>query len=70
MGIQIVSAMANIHSQLITTSGVQLPKLPDISHVQYVEDVISQWSVGCSHRPPTWRHLLEVLRDIGLLELS
>ena len=82
MGIQIVSALANIHSQLTTISGVQLQsqvyrngrmiELPD-PHTdpgRYVQEVIYQWSAGCSHRPPTWRHLLEVLQDIGLLELS
>ena len=78
MGIQIVSALANIHSQLTTTSGVQLSEygrmivLPDPLRNPgwYVEEVFSQWSAGHSHRPPTWRHLLEVLRDIGLVELN
>ena len=79
MGIQIVSALANIHSKLITTSGVQLQLQVQLRIVfpdpqrdpgQYVEEVFSQWSAGHSHRPPTWRHLLEVLRDIGLQELS
>ena len=74
MGIQIVSALTNIHSQLTATSGVQLygHNIPDPnkSPDQYVKEVISQWSVGRSHHPPTWRHLLEVLRDIGQLELS
>ena len=73
MGIQIVSALANIHSQLTTTLGVQREyKLPDPQSDpgRYVEGVFSQWSAGHSHRPPTWKHLLEVLRDIGLVELS
>ena len=81
MGIQIVTTLANIHSQLISTSGVQLQVqdeygrqifLPDpqTDSGRYVEEVFSLWSAGHSHRPPTWRHLLEVLRDIGLLELS
>ena len=82
MGIQIVSALTNIHSRLKTTSGVQLQEqldshgwkipLPDpqIDPGQYVEEVLSQWSAGHSHHPPTWKHLLEVLRDISLVELS
>ena len=81
MGIQIVSTLANIHSQLMSASGVQLKEQNEYGHQivlpdpqrdpgRYVEEVFSQWSAGCSHRPPTWRHLLEVLRDIGLLELS
>ena len=73
MGIQIVSTLANIHSQLVTTSGVQLLIVltdPQTDPGRYVEEVFSQWSAGRSHLPPTWRHLLEVLRDIGLMELS
>ena len=81
MGIQIVSTLADIHSQLMYESGVQLQGqdedgkeivLPDPqSHPgRYVEEVFSQWSAGRSHRPHTWRHLIEVLPDIGLQELS
>ena len=73
MGIQIVSALANIHSQLTTASGVQLQDYtpdPDRDPGQYVVEVFSQWSAGHSHRPPTWRELLKVLRDIGQLELT
>ena len=79
MGIQIVSALANKHSELFDTSGVQLRHnllldgfLPNPRRYpgQYVEEVFSLWSHGRSRLPPTWRHLLKVLRDIGLLELS
>ena len=81
MGIQIVSALANIHSQLITASGVQLQAKyrygwkivvpdPQKDPGRYVKEVFSQWSAGHSHHSPTWRHLLEVLHDIGLVELS
>ena len=71
MGIQIVSALANIHSQLMTTSGVYHTRAdPQIDPGLYVEEIISKWSAGHSHHPPTWRHLLKVLQDIGLLELS
>ena len=81
MGIHIVSVLANIHYQLSTTSGVQLqPQLdedgdeielpdPQTAPGQYVKEVISQWSNGHSPRPPTWRELLQVLQDIGQLEL-
>ena len=80
MGVHIVSVLANIHYQLTTTSGVQLTQvnvfgreieLPDPRRApgQYVEEVISQWSIGHSPRPPTWRELLQVLQDIGQLEL-
>ena len=77
MGVHIISILADIHYQLITSAGVQLQpqikngSLPDPqSHpCQYVEEVISQWSAGHSPRPPTWRELLQVLQDVGLLEL-
>ena len=81
MGVHIVSVLANIHYQLTTTSGVQLqPQLdedgdeielpdPQTAPGQYVEEVISQWSIGHSRRPRTWRELLQVLQDIGQLEL-
>ena len=75
MGIQIVSALANIHNRLIITSEVQaefhehgykieFPN-PRRDPGQYVAKVFSLWSAG-----KTWRHLLEVLRDSGLPELS
>ena len=79
MGVHIVSVLANIHYQLTTTSGVQLQpqvdvfgreiELPDPLTGQYVEELIFQWSAGRSPRPPTWRELLQVLQDIGQLEL-
>ena len=82
MRVHIVSVLANIHYQLTTTSGVQLqPQVDNRGHRirtlpdpqtapgQYVEEVISQWSAGHSPRPPTWRELLQVLQDIGQLEL-
>ena len=81
MGVHIVSVLTNIHYQLTTTSGVQLqPQVnkqghiitlpdPQTAPVQYVEEVISLWSAGRSPRLPTWRELLQVLQDIGQLEL-
>ena len=81
MGVHIVSVLANIHYQLTTTSGVVLrPHIdkrgliiplpdPQTAPGQYVEVVISRWSAGRSPRPPTWRELLQVLQDIGQLEL-
>ena len=82
MGVHIVSVLADIHYQLTTTSGVQLQsqlvdvngdeiELPDPQTApgQYVEMVMFQWSAGRSPRPPTWSELLQVLQDIGQLEL-
>ena len=79
MGVHIVSVLANIHYQLITSvqiypQGVKYGRripLPDPRRApgQYVETLISQWSAGHSRRHPTWRELLQVLQDIGQLEL-
>ena len=81
MGVHIVSVLADIHYQLTTTSGVQLQPLldedgdeielpdPQTAPGQYVEEVIYQWSAGQSPRPSTWRELLQILQDIGQLEL-
>ena len=69
MGIQIVSELAKVYSEVATRSGLQLKgvELPDphIYSGKYVMEVISLWSAG-----RTWRELLDVLRDVGLLELS
>ena len=81
MGVHIVSVLANIHYQLTSTSGVQLQsqldedgdeiELPDPQTApgEYVEELIYQWSAGHSPRPPIWSELLQVLQDIGQLEL-
>ena len=79
MGVHIVSVLADIHYQLTTIVQLQpqvdmrgrripLPN-PRRAPGQYVEEVISRWSAGHSPRPPTWRELLQVLQDIGQLEL-
>ncbi len=79
MGIQIVSVLADSYSQLATSSGVEVQlnvaqstALLNASNNQltHVEDLISMWSSGFSHRPSTWGHLLTVLKDIGFMELS
>ena len=82
MGIQIVSVLAERHSALTSSSGVELqPHVdyyghdialpnPNTKPAKYVEEVIFQWSAGRSRRFPTWRQLLTVLQDIGLVDLS
>ena len=81
MGVQIVSVLAEHHSTLTYSSGVELQPhvhrgreiaLPDANTepAKYVEEVILQWSAGRSCRSPTWRQLLTVLQDIGLVDLS
>ena len=82
MGIQIVSVLAKLHSPLTSSSGVKLQQRvgydgykialpdPDEEPAQYVVEVVLQWSARHSRRLPTWRQLLTVLQDIGLVPLS
>ena len=82
MGIQIVSVLAECHSTLTSSSGVELqPRVdddgdeialpdPNTKPAKYVEEVILQWSAGHSRRSPTWRQLLTVLQDMDLIQLS
>ena len=82
MGIQVTSVLAKLHSPLTSSSGVELqPRKdryglqialpdPDKEPAQYVLEVVLQWSAGCSRRPPTWKQLLTVLQDIGLVPMS
>ena len=82
MGIQIVSVLAEHHSTLTSSSGVELqPRVdddgdeialpdPNTEPAKYVDEVIFQWSAGRSHRFPTWRQLLTVLQDIDLVQMS
>ena len=82
MGIQIVSVLAESHSTLTSSSGVELQPYvdhhgreielpnPNTEPAKYVEEVMLQWSAGHSRRPPTWRQLLTVLQDMDLIQLS
>ena len=78
MGIEIVSVLAKHSTELASSFGVKLKQvnhfigLPDSQRdpERYVEEVISQWSDGNSHRPPTWEKLLVGIQDIDLLQLS
>ena len=82
MGIQMVSVLAELHSTLTSSSGVELqPRVdddgdeialpdPNTKPAKYVEEVILQWSAGRSCRSPTWRQLLTVLQDMDLIQLS
>ena len=71
VGIQIVSALANVYSKVATKSGMQLEgvELPDPQEEpgKYVMEVISLWSAGHNR---TWRELLDVLRDVELQDMS
>ncbi len=68
MGIDIVSVLANSHSQLTKSTGVELPDLnPQIDPMYYATRLFVTW---CELHHPTWQQLLDVLQDIGLTELS
>ncbi len=64
----IMSLVAERHSQLTKSTGVELPDLdPQRDPVYCVIQVMFTW---CERRHPTWQQLLDVLHDIGLTELS
>ena len=81
MGIQIISSLADIHMELKT-----LARVPMTVDIQYqtsdkmfkehpqetVEIFITHWKSKSqsSRYPPTWRSLLDILKDLGLNELS
>ena len=65
MGIDIESVLANSHSQLTQSTGVEIPYL--VYPVDYAEHFIITWR-RLHH--PTWQQLLDVLQDIGQAELS
>ena len=82
MGIRIVSALAKVYSKVTTRSGLQPEGVrdddgyeielanPQDKPSKYVMEVMYWWSTGHSYRPCTWRELLDVLREVGLQELS
>ena len=81
MGIQIMSSLASIYRQLKTLAGV--PMTVDIQHQtsdemfeehprETIEIFIIHWKSKSqnSRYPPTWRSLLDILKDLGLKELN
>ena len=80
MGIPILPTLANCHSQLAHSSGVKahvdklVPNkvMPDPSRdpISYIKVLFTHWYLQHSHRPPSWRQLLDVFQEIDLMELS
>ena len=72
MGVQIASVLATVWSNLTIMSGVKLKTHPDpeTQPEDYVHEVILQWCMGHSLRPPSWKELLQVIQDIGLEDLK
>ena len=63
-GVQIVTSLEKILKQLADAIG-----LPNSNYYKYVETAISKWMEGYSHRPVTWRSLLDVLKELNQEEL-
>ena len=80
-GLQVLSALDEIHTQLAAIVEVTpdqylemtLKRLTDKKWSTFglrAEDVLSKWIEGQGKYPPTWRALLEVLKELNLRELS
>ena len=61
-GLQIVSSLDNVCTELKDILG--------LNKLLFVREVISEWVSGRSGHPPTWRTLLDILRQLNLVELS
>ena len=71
-GIQVVTSLTKTYVQLMEIAGItvdwenQRQPNPD----RRIEIVIHKWETQKSLRPPTWRSLLDILRELGMNELS
>ena len=71
VGIQVVTSLAKVHTELIQAAGITLEHRLVSDPAQAVEIVISQWeSPGKSRLSPTWMSLFDVLKKLELNELS
>ena len=68
-GIKIVSSLVEIPTQqLLSTARIFLEAVTEGASI---EVIVRQWiESGYSLRPPTWRSLLAVLRELDLTDLS
>ena len=75
-GIKVVSSLAEIPRQLASVAGVHMDERMErgLTRVKSkgasVEIIVGRWESGTSQRPLTWRSLLDVLRELGLTDLS
>ena len=78
-GIQVLTSLGILQRQLmvaakitfIAKAGSEYKKLRSNESKDAVEVIIRQWILGDnSALPPTWRSLHQVLRELGLEELS
>ena len=73
-GIQILSTLAKIPRQLVSVAGVHMDAHNHWKDYEgtviCIEMIIDEWKPGKSRRPPTWRSLLDVLRELDLKDLS
>ena len=75
MDISISSILAKYSTKLASESGMRHESSSGFNiHLQEssknLNEVISQWFEGHSHRHPTWKNLLAALHEIDLKKLS
>ena len=61
-GIKIVTSLNDLHTKLVD--------ILDVDKFGSAGEVISEWVLGRSRHPPTWRALHDMLRKLDLVELS
>ncbi len=74
-GIGVVTSLARIHDDVMSTAGITLnksqqKKLKECeTNTGRLEIIISQWESGSSDIPPTWGSLLSILKKLNLNDL-
>ena len=69
-GIKVVSSLACVPSQLISIVGIELQDHAILSKSSCVEVIVGQWKSGGGKLLPTWKSLLDVLKELDLEDLS
>ena len=72
-GIHVLKSLERLQRQLMKAANVTFTAKADTEYkkLRSVEIIIRQWTLGDnSPLPPTWRSLYQVLRELGLEELS
>lgn len=74
--IKVIQLLSEVKTKLITAAGITLESRAE-SKMSYLKDpelhveiILSQWKLGRSQRPPTWRSLLDTLVELNMKQLS
>ena len=76
-GTEIVASLAEVHAKIMLAAGISLSNQQkrkllakrETQKNECLEIVIGQWGIGNSNCPPTWRSLLDILKQLNLQNL-